>query len=485
MAITAQFSADFTDFQRGVQAAETSLGGLETKTETVASTIEATLTSMNLRQLVGDVKAIASEFIGAYAQEEEATNKLILALKNQGLASDDVVKGYQDMASQFQATTSVSDDAILSMMGLLTTVGTVGPEQMQTTLMAVTNLASGMAGSGMSLETATMMVAKAFATGDLGKLKTILGDTVPKGADMATVLQAINDKFGGQATGDLETYNGAMQNLANRMDDAKENMGGLLLSGLQPLLEIFSALPTPLQDTALGFVSIGSALAPLALSVAPLVPLITSLAGALGITMAGALATLGALLLPAGLIIAGITAVYLAFKHWDTITAIVQAVYEGIKLWLVDRFRALVGLILSPIDAVVGGFKALYDKVVGHSYVPDLITGIATEFAKLDAVMVAPAQKAATDVEAALLKAKAATTGGGSAAGLGGSVAGLAPTWSQSLVPRYGAGGYIGTGAPVNITINGSVLGNKDEIARVVGDAVTSSYRSGGNRLPV
>jgi hypothetical protein len=35
------------------------------------------------------------------------------------------------------------------------------------------------------------------------------------------------------------------------------------------------------------------------------------------------------------------------------------------------------------------------------------------------------------------------------------------------------------------ITINGSVLGNKDEIARVVGDAVTSSYRTGGNRLPV
>lgn len=67
----------------------------------------------------------------------------------------------------------------------------------------------------------------------------------------------------------------------------------------------------------------------------------------------------------------------------------------------------------------------------------------------------------------------------------GGSVAGLAPNWNQNQVARYGAGGYLGTGSPINITINGSVLGNKDEIARVVGDAVTSSYRSGGNRLPV
>ena len=47
-----------------------------------------------------------------------------------------------------------------------------------------------------------------------------------------------------------------------------------------------------------------------------------------------------------------------------------------------------------------------------------------------------------------------------------------------------GAGGMWWT-PTTNIVINGSVLGNKDEIARVVGDAVTSSYRSGGNRLPV
>jgi len=45
---------------------------------------------------------------------------------------------------------------------------------------------------------------------------------------------------------------------------------------------------------------------------------------------------------------------------------------------------------------------------------------------------------------------------------------------------------YIGAASSgVTVNINGSVLSNKDEIARVVGDAVTSSYRTGGNRLPV
>jgi hypothetical protein len=54
------------------------------------------------------------------------------------------------------------------------------------------------------------------------------------------------------------------------------------------------------------------------------------------------------------------------------------------------------------------------------------------------------------------------------------------PVQSPSL-----AWGRASTARAVNITINGSVLGNKDEIARVVGDSVMGSYRSGGSRVPV
>jgi hypothetical protein len=94
-----------------------------------------------------------------------------------------------------------------------------------------------------------------------------------------------------------------------------------------------------------------------------------------------------------------------------------------------------------------------------------------------------PAAKEAADAVRDLGQATQHTAG--PAPTVGGSVAGMAPTYNQNLVARYGAGGYLGTGSPISITINGSVLANKDEIARVVGDAVTSSYRSGGNRLPV
>jgi hypothetical protein len=97
---------------------------------------------------------------------------------------------------------------------------------------------------------------------------------------------------------------------------------------------------------------------------------------------------------------------------------------------------------------------------------------------------IAPAVKDAADAVRDLGQASHAA-GVGPNPTVGGSVAGMAPTWNQNLVPKYGAGGYLGTGSPINININGSVLSNKDEIARVVGDAVASSYRTGGNRLPV
>jgi hypothetical protein len=95
-----------------------------------------------------------------------------------------------------------------------------------------------------------------------------------------------------------------------------------------------------------------------------------------------------------------------------------------------------------------------------------------------------PAVKEAADAVRDFGQATKAA-GVGPTATVGGSVAGMAPTWNQNQVARYGAGGYLGTGSPINININGSVLSNKDEIARVVGDAVTSSYRSGGSRQTV
>ncbi|PKB19660.1 hypothetical protein B0I00_1900 [Novosphingobium kunmingense] len=66
----------------------------------------------------------------------------------------------------------------------------------------------------------------------------------------------------------------------------------------------------------------------------------------------------------------------------------------GVREWLVGKLGAVWKTVTDKIETVKRGFFNLYDAVVGHSYVPDMVDGIAAEMARLDAVMVAPAQKA-------------------------------------------------------------------------------------------
>lgn len=61
-----------------------------------------------------------------------------------------------------------------------------------------------------------------------------------------------------------------------------------------------------------------------------------------------------------------------------------QRIYEGVKGWLLDKFTGIVDGIKGKIDAVAGFFRDLKDKVVGHSYIPDMVTGILAETTKLD-----------------------------------------------------------------------------------------------------
>lgn len=82
----------------------------------------------------------------------------------------------------------------------------------------------------------------------------------------------------------------------------------------------------------------------------------------------------------------------------------VQKTWQGVKTWLVDKFSEIVGAVQKKIAAVTGFFKDMWDAVVGHSYVPDMVDGIAAHFSRLDKEMVKPALDATAKVEAAFGK---------------------------------------------------------------------------------
>lgn len=76
--------------------------------------------------------------------------------------------------------------------------------------------------------------------------------------------------------------------------------------------------------------------------------------------------------------------------------AFMAQMVNGIKGWVGDQLDAVWNRVKAGVDRVKGFFWGLYDAVIGHSYIPDMVDGIAAQIARLDAVMVEPVRKSAT-----------------------------------------------------------------------------------------
>ena len=90
---------------------------------------------------------------------------------------------------------------------------------------------------------------------------------------------------------------------------------------------------------------------------------------------------------------------------WTTAkTAIVNVIHtlvNAIEAILIGRLDGIWKWVTDKIELVKAAFFGLYDAVVGNSYIPDMVDGIAAQMARLDAVMVEPAKKGTDKVKAA------------------------------------------------------------------------------------
>lgn len=71
----------------------------------------------------------------------------------------------------------------------------------------------------------------------------------------------------------------------------------------------------------------------------------------------------------------------------------------GVRDWVAGTLNAVWDGAIAKIRAVEGAFKWLYDKVVGNSWVPDMVQKIGFEMSSLDQTMVGQAQTVAVRVE--------------------------------------------------------------------------------------
>jgi hypothetical protein len=371
------------------------LGKMETSLAKIGAAVGGVAA---LNKAVDNVFKLSTQSVTAFAEQEAALKQLETALTAQGVAVPATMQLYADLATQFQNTTVSSDDLIAEMQALLVQVGGVMPDQMAAALEAATNLSAGL---NIDLRTATMAVAKAFDGGGqaLTRMLPSLRDLVKEGATTTEILDALNQRFDGAAVAQMDTYAGKVAHLKNNWNEFQERIGSALVSVLDPLLEWFLNLPGPVQTFTMGVAGLTAVLAPLAAAVELLARLFgQSLIPLLSRALPAAFTALRVFIGPVGWVLLAITAIYEAWKHWDTIGPMVQRIYTAVKTWLVDKFKAVVDTIKGYIGSVTNAFKDMYDKVVGNSYVPDMVMGIAREFGKLDAVMVNPVKEGASKV---------------------------------------------------------------------------------------
>lgn len=174
------------------------------------------------------VNSVLADSIKAAIEQEDAINKLNTALKSTGQFSQATSKDLQEFAAQLQATTKYADENIESAIGLIATLGRLHGDTLKQATTAALNLSAAL---GIDLQSAANLVGKA-ADGNVSVLSRYgiqVKETGDKVKDFAKALVELNDKFGGAAASQVNTFSGALAQLKNQYGEVLESIGNTII----------------------------------------------------------------------------------------------------------------------------------------------------------------------------------------------------------------------------------------------------------------
>ena len=165
--------------------------------------------------------------VDAAAEAEAAQNDLAIALRNAGDGSQAALQSSLDYSAALQRQTGISDELITATQTELVQYGLTG-EALKIATQATLDLSTA---KKMSLSAAADQVGKAFIgeTGRLKQLGIVIDESVPKADRFRMAVEQMNDKFGGAAQGQLDTYKGNVNLLKEGFGEIVESIGGLFL----------------------------------------------------------------------------------------------------------------------------------------------------------------------------------------------------------------------------------------------------------------
>jgi len=348
--------------------------------------------------------------------------------------------GLQKLAIESPAQLTTLTDAFVKLKS-------GGIEDAQRTLSALTNAVAAFGGSDADITRAAVALQQMGGKGvaSMEELRQQLGESVPTaikimaeamGLSMAEFSAAVakgsisskdaikaftlgaEKAFSGRAKAMMDTWTGATSNFSDAWDQLLKSLGeaGLIdkaIAAVQGLTRGVQALGKWIQEHQAVVKRLFDAFSN---------PIFLAALAAIGLAFVALTGPLGLL----ALVAVGLVAVEASIALFG----------ETVQKWFVERFNAAVEAVGAAIEKVKGFFRGLYDSVVGHSYVPDLVNDVIDEFDRMGKGMEKKTRKGREGVEAQFksLSASEAAIGaardfgkrlGGSLPGVGGAIAGF------------------------------------------------------------
>ena len=179
---------------------------------------------------------IAGELIDAYKEQELAEAALASAIAVTGKASEISAYALKELAGELQTVTLFGDEATISAMALLQNLGDLSQRGIERVTPLIQDMATAL---NMDLNAAASLVGKTLgsSTNALTRYGVEVDMSGSKSDKLASVIEALESKFGGAAIAAGDTATGAFVKLDNAMGDLKEAGGKVVAEGLKPVAD--------------------------------------------------------------------------------------------------------------------------------------------------------------------------------------------------------------------------------------------------------
>ena len=247
-----ELKTDVSKLVKGMNAAkktaDTSMNKMQARADKFAKFMKGALGLGGVVLIFNKLKNVVGDLIAVYGIQETAETKLTAAIKASGKEASISADALFDYASELQGVTTYGDEATISALAMLQQLADLNEEGLKETIPLIQDFAAAMK---VDLDTAASLVGKTLgsSTNALSRYGLEVDMTGTKQEKLASLTDAMREKFGGMAKELAQTGTGALIQFNNALGDIKEEGGKAILDIMAPMLEnLTSHLSLTLQN---------------------------------------------------------------------------------------------------------------------------------------------------------------------------------------------------------------------------------------------